>query len=138
MRLDFIFSYWILIWFIAYFVKFTTFSPKFVFLIGMLENIGVMLFLIHKNTSLKSVFYFFLVVLITKLLPLYFMRNETIKRGDVIFAFALFALYNAWLFINNRNFININMEAIDSMAHDRHDMPMLKLFNYIETKVAPK
>ena len=138
MRLDFIFSYWILIWYIAYILKFVSFSPKFAFLIGMLENIGVMLLLIHKNTSLKSVLYFFLVVLITKLLPLYFMRNETIKRGDVIFAFAFFVLYNAWLFINNRNFININIEAIDSMAHDKHDTPMLKLFNYIETKVARK
>jgi hypothetical protein len=79
-----------------------------------------------------------MVVVITKLLPLYFMRSDTIKREDVIFAFALFVLYNAWLFINNTNFININMKAVDSMARERHDMPMLKLFNYIETKVARK
>jgi len=138
MRLDFIFSYWILIWFIAYVVKFTTFSPKFAFIIGIIENIGVLMLLIYKNASVKSVLYFFMVVIITKLLPLYCMRNDTIKHEDVIFTLALFVLYNAWLFINNTNFININMKAVDSMARERHDMPMLKLFNYIETKIAQK
>jgi hypothetical protein len=71
-------------------------------------------------------------------LPFYFLRNETINREDVIFTFGLFALYNAWLFINNQNFIGVSMQTIDSMAHDKHDTPMLKLFNYIETKVARK
>jgi len=66
------------------------------------------------------------------------MRNDTIKHEDVIFTLALFLLYNAWLFINNMNFIDVNMKTVDSMARERHDMPMLKLFNYIETKIARK
>lgn len=138
MRLDFIFSYWILIWYIAYILKFVNFSPKFALIIGILENIGTWLMLIYKKSSIMSTLDFALVVFIAKVLPFYFLRNETIQRGDVIFTFGLFALYNAWLFINNQNFISVSMQTIDSMAHDKHDTPMLKLFNYIETKVARK
>jgi hypothetical protein len=131
MRLDFIFSYWILIWYIAY-------SPKFALIIGILENIGTWFMLIYKKSSITSTLDFALVVFIAKVLPFYFLRNETIQHGDVIFTFVLFGLYNAWLFINNQNFIGVSMQTIDSMAHDKHDTPMLKLFNYIETKVARK
>ena len=43
LRVDLVFSYWIYVWFIIYFLNYTEYSPKFALTLGLLDNI-VMLF----------------------------------------------------------------------------------------------
>ena len=132
MRLDFIFSYWILIWYLAYVVKFTTTSPKFALLIGIIENFGLFLFMIYKKTDLDSLLRFGFGNLLIKVIPYYLLRSENIKQFDIVVTLFVFALYNAWLYINNETFISIVEKTTDSLVHNKNNTPFMKLLYRLE------
>lgn len=132
MRLDFIFSYWILIWYLAYAVKFTNLSPKFALLIGIIENFGLFLFMIYKKTDINSLMRFGFGNLLIKVLPFYLLRGESIKQSDVIVTLLVFALYNAWLYINSETFVSIVEKTTDSLVHNKNNTPFMKLLDQLE------
>ena len=132
MRLDFIFSYWILLWYLAYAVKFTNLSPKFALLIGIVENLALFAFMIYKRTDIDSLLRFGFGNLLIKVLPFYLLRNEIIKQSDVIVTLLVFALYNAWLYINNETFISIVEKTTDSLVHNKNNTPFMKLLDQME------
>ena len=132
MRLDFIFTYWILIWYLAYAVKFTNLSPKFALLIGIIENLALFAFMIYKRTDIDSLLRFGFGNLLIKVIPFYLLRNEIIKQSDVIVTLLVFALYNAWLYINNETFISIVEKITNSLVHNKNNTPLMKLLDQME------
>ena len=90
MRLDFIFSYWILLWYLAYVVEFTDMSPKFALIFGILENLAMFSFMSYKGASLDSLFRFGFSNFVIKVIPLYLLRGEPIRRVDVIMTLLIF------------------------------------------------
>ena len=132
MRLDFIFSYWILLWYLAYAVKLTNLSPKFALLIGIIENLALFAFMIYKRTDIDSLLRFGFGNLLIKVLPFYLLRNESIKQSDIIVTFLVFALYNAWLYINNETFISIVEKITNSLVHNKNNTPLMKLLDQME------
>ena len=132
MRLDFIFSYWILIWYLAYAVKFTNLSPKFALLVGIVENLALFVFMIYKKTDTGSLLRFGFGNLLIKVLPFYLLRNESIVKSDIIATLFVFALYNAWLYINNETFISIVEKTTDSLVHNKNTTPLMKLLDQME------
>lgn len=138
MRLDFIFSYWILIWYLAYAVKFTNLSPKFALLIGIIENFALFLFMIYKKTDLNSLLRFGVGNLLIKVLPYYLLRDESIKRSDVVVTLFVFALYNAWLYINSETFVSIVEKTTDSLVHNKNNTPFMKLLDQLEHAITKR
>ena len=132
MRLDFIFSYWILVWYLAYTVKFTNLSPKFALLVGIVENLALFLFMMHKKTDTDSLLCFGFGNLLIKVLPFYLLRSESIQQSDIIVTLLVFALYNAWLYINNETFISIVEQTTDSLVHNKNNTPFMKLLDKLE------
>ena len=132
MRVDFIFSYWILVWYLAYAVKFTNLSPKFALLVGIVENLALFVFMIYKKTDNGSLLRFGFGNILIKVLPFYLLRNESIKQSDVIVTFLVFALYNAWLYIHDETFIGIVEKITDSLVHNKNNTPLMKLLDQTE------
>ena len=102
MRFDYIFSYWIFIWWILYQMKLTTFNPKLLLIIASIYMIFVML---EKEKTNKHHYChtlpFSIAVCILKLYPLYTLRNSIIQESDIYFTFLLFLIYLSWLVITN-------------------------------------
>jgi len=111
-RIDYFFSYWIVIWFIIYYfiintnivnskiTKYiqTNFNPKFALYIALFENLCIFIYLFfHKPTITLIIKYFFMMVVL-KVVPLYLLEKEKINLPqDVIPVSALFILYNIYL-----------------------------------------
>ena len=70
-RIDFIFSYWIFIWYILYELKLTVYNPKLVLWFGLFENLLHLLLMIYYKNSLISIFLFILVDIFIKIIPLW-------------------------------------------------------------------
>jgi len=102
LRLDFIFSYWIFLWFILYEVKIIKYSPKFVIILGLIENFGLFLYFIYKKSSLYNISKFIIINIFIKIIPLYLVYNDKIISKDIIASFILFLIYLLWLIVNNR------------------------------------
>ena len=132
MRVDFIFSYWIVLWYIAYVIKFTKFSPKFALLIGIIENLILLCFMIYKKTDINSLIRFSIGNFIIKVLPFSLLYDEFIKKTDIIFTFVLFVIYNAWLYVNNETFIDVVIKTTDSLIHNKNYTPFMKLLHWLE------
>ena len=104
-RPDFIFSYWIFVWFILYFTRIITINPKLWIIIGLTFEI-IFIFLMLKF-NFYYIFRFIFVNFWIKVLPLYLLSNTKIRSIDVFYSFALFFMYLLWLYINNQSIYTI-------------------------------
>lgn len=119
-RLDYVFSYWIFVWFILYYYKIVKYSPLFIFIIATIENTFLFIFHIINFIIDNSYYNFFKLIafiiinFLIKILPLYYMIKienniktieelfKIIKYEEILISFYLFIIYLLWLVINNK------------------------------------
>jgi len=138
MRLDFIFSYWILLWYLAYAIKFTDISPKFALIFGIFENVAMFSFMTYKGASIDSLMRFGFSNFIIKVIPLYLLRGESIRRVDVIMTVLIFGLYNAWLYVNGETFSHVVAQITNSLVYNKNETPFMKLLDRAERAIKLK
>lgn len=96
-RPDLIFSYWIFAWFILYkLFRLPINSPKLVLILGVIYNSYLLWKMYINNMDDYYLFSFFMTIVILKLIPLYFLHNESIRKKHIytsLFVFGLFLLY---------------------------------------------
>ena len=96
-RPDYIFSYWIILWYLFYELGLITYNPKFALYIGLVENLFVFFSMIYHKVLLRNILFFSFIIFIFKVVPLWTIRNTKIKRIDIEATFALFIMYIGWL-----------------------------------------
>jgi len=96
-RPDYLFSYWVFGWYILYMVGFVTPNPKFAIIVALLENLFVLASMVYVRIIPKNIFYFSLIVIIFKVVPLWTIRNTTIKKRDLYATFGFFLMYIGWI-----------------------------------------
>lgn len=132
LRADLVFSYWIYTWYILYAFKFITFSPKFPLILGLIDNIIMLILMLLYGTSRRTIFYFIVINTLIKVVPLYYLRRETIKLRDILFTIGLFGVFVIWLHINSQSLIG-NIKMIhDSLLYGRDKTPFMAFLNNIK------
>lgn len=133
MRFDYLFSYWIFVWYLLYFFRITKYNPKFVLICGIIENIILLFFMIYYKTNLNVIIFFIIGMFIIKIIPTYTIWNTIIKRRDILFTFILFFIYIIWLYINNVSLYYVFNE-IKQVVFNKKNFPsvelLLKIYNY--------
>ena len=129
-RPDFIFSYWIFVWYLLYISKIVTYNPKIFLFLGMIEGIIVFCVLLTK-IPLSSVIKYLIVISIIKFIPYFTIRNRVIHYNDIVFSLFLFVVYHVWLFVNGQNMIGIYENLYNSFVHNKQDTPGYMLINRI-------
>lgn len=132
LRGDLVFSYWIYVWYILYALKITAFSPKFPLVLGLIDNIIMLVLMLVYGTSRETISYFLIINTLIKVVPLYYLRNEQIKWRDVYFTFFLFIIFIIWLHLNKQSLIG-NMKVIhDSLLYGENKTPFMALINKLK------
>ena len=108
-RPDFIFSYWIFFWWILYMIKIIPFNPKFIIILGIIENTFILIIKIY-NKYYSSIPSFLIINTVIKIIPLISVLNTKIEKNDIIFSIILFILYLIWLIINKKFYILYSMD----------------------------
>ncbi len=133
LRADLVFSYWIYLWYILYAFKITDFSPKFPLIIGLIDNIIMLLLMLVYGTSRETIFYFLIINTLIKVVPLYYLRNEPIKLNDIYFTVLLFIVFVGWLHLNKQSLVG-NLKVIhDSLIYGQNKTPFMSILNKIKT-----
>lgn len=127
LRVDLVFSYWIYLWYILYAVKITSYSPKFPLLLGILDNIIMLIMMLLYGTSIRTIFYFIVINTFIKVVPLYYLRNEKIKTKDIYFTLYLFVLFIIWLNVNNQSLEGNSKIIYDSLLYGKNVTPFMAL-----------
>jgi len=132
LRADLVFSYWIYIWFILYEFNFIEYSPKFPLILGVIDNLIMLFLMILYGTSRRTIFYFIVINTLIKVLPLYYLRNESIRLNDIYFTCGLFLLFVFWLHLNEQSLVG-NIKLIhDSLLYGKDQTPFMALLNKIK------
>lgn len=128
MRGDLIFSNWIIVWLLFYYIGIIKYSPKFAFMIGLFENMILLTLMIINRVRLLSILQFSWIIFIMKIIPLILLMNVTLNVDDIIFTFIFINIYLVWLRINGQDFYDNMMDAIHSLVGDKADTPIMRLF----------
>jgi hypothetical protein len=100
LRADLVFSYWIYFWYVLYAFKVTNYSPKFPLILGVIDNLIMFVLMLLYGTSSRTIFYFIIINTLIKVVPLYYLRNQSIKINDI---------EQFTNFINNANNIKVDI-----------------------------
>ena len=115
-RMDFIFSYWIFLWWIFYELNLVSVNPKFIIIIGIIHNIILLFTKIYKKS--KSVLPFIIINFCIKIIPIISLLHTNIQYNDIIVTFYLFLVYLIWIIINYKTIIMYNEnKAIPPFEH---------------------
>ena len=127
-----VFSYWVFVWFIIYYFKLTSFSPKFAITVGILENLVLFIFMVLWGTSTRTIIWFVLINTLIKILPFYYLSNEPYRLKDIYFTLALFALFIVWLYINKQSLVGNARLLYDSFIYGKDKTPFMGLLRKME------
>lgn len=108
-RFDYVFSYWIFAWFLFYYFKLTTYSPLFILIIGVIDNIILYFSFINKKEIYLRI-EFIIVNFLIKILPVYYLiiienKKNKLKLKDILASLIVFLMYILWLIVNNKIYI---------------------------------
>ena len=128
LRFDLVFSYWIYAWYLLYaFNIIISYSPKFALLLGLLENLIMLLLMLLYGTSKETIFYFILINTFIKGLPLYYLRHQSIQLKDVYFTGCLFVLFIVWLRLNSQSLVGNTKIVYESLLYGKDLTPFMSL-----------
>ena len=133
MRFDFLFSYWVLFWYILYYFKFVkSYNPKFALILALIENLLILFFMFFYKPKIYTIIYFIIVVFFMKIIPLYIVWNTCIKMKDIYMTIFLFCIYLIWIYINNITLKKIFNETYDVIRGKKLFPSMTLLYNTIK------
>lgn len=134
-RIDLIFSYWVLLWFILYVFKLVPYNPLFWLWVALIENfLNIGLFIYYKR--FEFLWAFIAVIFIIKVLPIWYLRNTPIRINDMIFGLILFIVYYCWLIYNNSSLHKLYNATYDSIKNNKpsYTTPFIYFMNSIKLK----
>ena len=126
MRVDFIFSYWVVFWFVLYLCG-LSYNPKFALITVAIINMIEILIMIFYNRQIKTILSFTLIIIVFKLFPIYMLRKTSIQTKDMYAFICLFLLYSIWIYLNHTS--SIQIKDIHSLLHDKSKTPMIALLD---------
>lgn len=100
-----IFSYWIFVWFILFYIGLTKYNPLFILIIGYIFTLFEFIYLIIKKTSRYNLIKFMIINIIIKFIPILLIIKFPLKFNidDIYVSIYLMFLYVIIMSIMNKN-----------------------------------
>ena len=122
-RFDFVFSYWIFLWYILYILKLVNYNPKWGLMLGLIDNTFVLALMIFYKNSFINIFLFCFINLFIKILPLWSLRKTKYEINGIYSLIILFCIYLLWLKINNVELLKNSNEWFNCIKNDNGPGP---------------
>lgn len=136
--MDYIFSYWIYLWFVIYtLVSFSSsktatnnfiiqkLNPLLALILALIENLAMFIHLLYVYPNTTIIVKYIGMMLLVKVFPIYELRHTVIQwKNDFFYLFVVFGLYNIYLAIQGTNLVEVYMETYKSIANNKNQTPM--------------
>ena len=132
LRPDFIFSYWIFVWYILYISGILPYSPKLAILLAISINIIMFVLMIYYKTRLLYIFNFILINFFIKILPYYTLIREKIYIQDLKPLAIIFIGYSVWLYMNDLYVLKYQETIFKAVVYNKNNTPLMNLLTKIE------
>ena len=131
-RPDYIFTYWILIWFFLYIVKLVPYNPEYLFYAGLSLGIFQLVIMLVYKKSLPDILSFVLSVSLTKGLPIYFLHGEETTQADIYAMVSSVVVFFSWLIFNG---VPIKKFILEYLTPDKNGQISFPVTNYIHQMI---
>jgi len=125
-RPDFVFSYWILVWYILYELKIVKYNPKITLIIAVIVNATMLSMMIYFNNSWINILSFCVINFFIKVYPLIRLRNTEYKWIDLYASVVLYIIYLAWINLNGIETKQVFSDYYDSTKKKKPLGPIMK------------
>ena len=100
-----IFSYWIFVWFILFYIGLTKYNPLFILIIGYIFTLFEFIYLIIKKSSRYNLIKFMIINIIIKFIPILLIIKFPLRFNidDIYFSIYLIFFYFIIMSIMNKN-----------------------------------
>lgn len=138
-RFDFLFSDWMIIWFVCYYflpTKYTNkypitrffhqeFNPLLAFLLGAIENAFTLIMIIVYTRDAKMTLKYLIMMTFAKVLPIYLLWNRPFHWiHNIVVLIIIFGIYNIYLLANDTNMFHVYERTFTSILEDRDQTPI--------------
>lgn len=127
---DFIFSDWIFVWFIIYYIfqrkLGDDYNPYYALWAGLALSLILMFVTIKDPLFL---FYYFIMLFSIKIIPIYLTRNTTYSHKKLIVFLTVFLLYNMYLTIRQTNIFRVYKDIFYSLKERNNDTPIFYILS---------
>ena len=125
LRLDYILSNWIFLWYVLYFFGVVHYNPKLALILGILFNVVTLSLMAYYQASIQTMFYLAIFVFWMKVVPLWTIRNTEIQEKDVYATLLLVFVYIGWLLLEGK--VMAVYHALQGLLHDKLDSPGMSM-----------
>jgi len=129
-----LFSTWIFTGFLLFYFEFTNFNP-IILIYSAIVPVAFFAIDIYKNTSDITYFYFFMFInIISKIIPIFLIGNETIKDSDYSFSVLIIIIYFLYIYIiRKKDVFKIYNDLYDSYI-DPENNAKNNTFKYLKAR----
>jgi hypothetical protein len=132
MRFDFVFSYWIFAWYVLYVFRVTTYNPKIALIVGLIQNIGLLLLMFYYKNNWIHIATFCFIQFLIKALPLWSLRNDPYRWKDFYALVVYFMIYIIWLYVNDE----LHTSGLEKVLQQiKANLPVGPLMQFIDKYV---
>jgi hypothetical protein len=128
-RPDYILSYWIIAWYIAYMMGILTHNPKWALELEVVGNIGILIALIYSKVPMKKILLVFLSVLLFKVIPLWTIWHTKIKPTDIHATIGVILMFIGWLLWEKE--LDVLYQMLTKIVYLQNELPEIYLLNKI-------
>lgn len=132
LRGDFIFSYWIFVWYLLYISGIFPYSPKIALLLAISINIIMFVLMIYYKTRGIYIFNFIFINFFIKILPYYTLIREKIYMRDLKHLVIIFIGYSIWLYMNGLSVIKYQDKIFKAVVYNENKTPLMNLLTNVE------
>jgi hypothetical protein len=131
-----IFSYWIFIWFLLYYFKFTKYNPLLTLIVGYIITVGELIYLISQKTNKYNLIKFTVINIIIKVIPILLIYNHKITFKEFVINFYIFLIYIITMAIMNINPTDIYRKVLNTYIQDdnKYQSVFSKFYDYLFKK----
>jgi len=132
LRGDFIFSYWIFVWYLLYISGILPYSPKIAILLAIFINVILFVLMIYYKTRGIYIFNFIFINFFIKILPYYTLIHEKIYIQDFKPLAIIFISYCIWLYMNGSSVIKYQDKIFRTIVYNENKTPLMNLLTKVE------
>ena len=125
LRLDYILSNWIFLWYLLYIFGLIVYNPKLALILGILFNVATLSVMVYYQASIQTMFYLAFFFSWMKVIPLWTIRNSPIREKDVYATLLLVIVYLGWLLLEGK--VMTVYHALEGLLHNRLDSPGMSM-----------
>ena len=117
-----IFSYWIFIWFILYYLGLTKYNPLLILIVAYIFTLFELIYLIKNNISKYNFIKFFIINIIIKLIPILLIIKFPLRFNinDIYISIYLILIYFIIMIILNKNPYDYYKMLINTYINDNN------------------